>query len=225
MTAESSGQPATRRTLLLTGLGIVGFAAAAPVALVAALLRGSDGVLPAGVQLDGVDVGGLSAEEAVARLDAHWQPYLENPVSFELGGENWRPTAADIGLTVDYRAVLRGVLAAQGGGGITRRLSGPSASTDRAYAAAQLDARMLRAYLAGIAQGFDQPAVEAGLDMAGADVVAVRPGQTGRVVDIEAAVQAVGDLTQPAPPGRVVPLTFREDVPDRFHRRRAGGAG
>ena len=213
MTAESSGQPATRRTLLLTGLGIVGFAAAAPVALVAALLRGSDGLLPVGVQVDGVDVGGLSPEEAVARLDAHWQPYLENPVSFELGGENWRPTAADIGLTVDYRAVLRGVLAAQGGGGITRRLSGPSASTDRAYAAAQLDARMLRAYLAGIAQGFDQPAVEAGLDIAGADVVAVRPGQTGRVVDIEAAVQAVGDLTQPAPPGRVVALTFREDVP------------
>lgn len=213
MTADASGQSPSRRALLLAGVGVVGFAAAAPVALVAALLRGDDGMLPAGLQVDGVDVGGLSPEDAVARLDAHWASYLANPVSFELGGRMWHPAAADVGLTVDYRAALRGVIAAQGGGGITRRISEPPPSIDRAPVAARFDAEVLRAYVAGIAQGFDQPAVDAGLAMAGADVVAVRPGQTGRVVDVEEAVRAVGDLTQPASPGRVISLTFREDFP------------
>ena len=213
MTAEHSGQSPTRRALLLAGLGVVGFAAAAPVALVAALLRGDDGLLPAGMQVDGVDVGGLSPEEAVARLDAHWGPYLANPVSFELGGRMWHPSAADVGLTVDYRAALRGAIAAQGGGGITRRISEPPASVDRALVAAKFDADVLRAYVAGIAQGFDQPAVDAGVSLAGADTVAVRPGQTGRVVDVEAAVGAVGDLTQPVSPRPVITLTFREDFP------------
>ena len=213
MTAEQSGQSPSRRALLLTGLGVVGFAAAAPVAFVAALLRGSDGLLPAGVQVDGLDVGGLSPDEAVVRLDAHWESYLVNPVSFELGGGMWHPSAADVGLSVDYRAALRRLLTAQGGGGISRRLSEPPASVDRALVAARFDPQVLRAYVAGIAQGFDQPAVDASLTMSGTDVAAVRPGQTGRVVDIEAAVSAVGDLTQPSPPGRVVSLTFREDFP------------
>ncbi len=213
MTAEQSGQSPTRRALLLAGLGVVGFAAAAPVALVAALLRGDDGLLPAGMQVDGVAVGGLSPEEALARLDAHWASYLANPVSFELGGRMWHPSAADVGLTVDYRASLRSAIAAQGGGGITRRISEPPASIDRALVAARFDADVLRAYVAGIAHGFDQPAVDAGLAMAGAEVVSVRPGQTGRVVDVEAAVRAVGDLTQPVSPRRVITLTFREDFP------------
>ena len=213
MTADASGQSPSRRALLLAGVGVVGFAAAAPVALVAALLRGDDGLLPAGMQVDGVDVGGLSPEDAVSRLDAHWASYLANPVSFELGGRMWHPSAADVGLTVDYRAALRDVIAAQGGGGITRRISEPPPSIDRAPVAARFDADVLRAYVAGIAQGFDQPAVAASVAMAGADVVAVRPGQTGRVVDVEAAVRAVGDLTQPAAPGRVISLTFREDFP------------
>ncbi len=213
MTADASGQSPSRRALLLAGLGVVGFAAAAPVALVAALLRGDDGLLPAGTHVDGVDVGGLSAEEAVARLEAYWSRYLANPVSFELGGQTWRPSAADVGLTVDYRGALRGVLAAQGGGGITRRISEPPASVSRDLVAATFDSDVLRAYVSGIAQGFDQPAVDASVTMAGADVAAVQPGQTGRVVDIEAAVRAVGDLTQPTPPGRVITLTFREDFP------------
>ena len=213
MTTDASGQSPSRRALLLAGLGVVGFAAAAPVALVAALLRGDDGLLPAGTRVDGVDVGGLSPEDAVARLEAYWAPYLANPVNFELGGQVWRPSAADVGLTVDYRGALRGVLAAQGGGGITRRISEPPASVDRDLVAATFNPTVLRAYVSGIAQGFDQPAVDASVTMAGADVAAVQPGQTGRVVDIEAAVRAVGDLTQPTPPGRVIPLTFREDVP------------
>ena len=213
MTADASGQSPSRRALLLAGLGVAGFAAAAPVALVAALLRGDDGMLPSGVQVDGVDVGGLSPEEAVARLEAYWSPYLANPVSFELGGQMWRPSAADVGLTVDYRGTLRGVLAAQGAGGITRRISEPPAAVDRDLVAAKFDPSVLRAYVAGIAQGFDQPAVDASVSLEGADAAAVRPGQTGRVVDIEAAVRAVGDLTQPTPPGRVITLTFREDVP------------
>ena len=213
MTADASSQSPSRRALLLTGLGVAGFAAAAPVAFVAALLRGSDGLLPAGTRVDGVDVGGLSPEEAITRLDAHWAPYLANPVSFELGGQTWHPSAADVGLTVDYRGALRGVLAAQGGGGITRRISEPPASVDRALVAARFDPDVLRAYVAGIAQGFDQPAVDASVAMADADAAAVRPGQTGRVVDIEAAVRAIGDLTKPSPPGRVISLTFREDFP------------
>ena len=213
MTADASDQSPSRRALLLAGLGVVGFAAAAPVALVAALLRGDDGLLPAGTQVDGVDVGGLSPEDAVARLETYWTPYLANPVSFELGGRMWRPSAADVGLTVDYRGALRGVLAARGGGGITRRISEPPAAVDRDLVAAAFDPNVLRTYVTGIAQGFDQPAVDASVTLEGADVAAVRPGQTGRVVDIEAAVRAVGDLTHPTPPGRVVALTFREDVP------------
>ncbi len=198
---------------MIAGLGIAGFAAAAPAAFVAALLRTSDGALPAGLHVGDVDVGGLEPEDAIAKLDAIWQPYLANPVSFELDGRVWRPAAVDVGLHVDYRSLLRDVLAAQGGGGIAQRVSDRPTSSEGALAMARFEPQVLRGYLAGIAQGFDQPALDAEVTLRGTDAAEVRPGQIGRVVDVEAAVQAVGDLTAPAEPGRVITLAFREDVP------------
>ncbi len=198
---------------MIAGLGIAGFAAAAPTAFVAALLRTSGSALPAGLHVGDVDVGGLEPEDAVAKLDAIWQPYLANPVSFELDGRIWRPSAVDIGLHVDYRLLLRDVVAGQGSGGIARRVSDRPTPAGGAVAVASFNQQLLRAYLAGIAQGFDQPALDAAVNLRGSSAAEVRPDQIGRVVDIEAAVQAAGDLTRPSEPERVITLSFREDVP------------
>ena len=76
---------------MLTAAGAVGLAAAAPAAFLAAFLRSDDGRFFAGTVVDGVDIGGLTPAEALARLEEPWAAYLSNPVAFELNGQLWRP--------------------------------------------------------------------------------------------------------------------------------------
>ena len=194
-------------------MGVVGFGAAAPAAFVAALLRTTDSTLPVGLYIGGVDVGGMSPAEAVALLNVRWKDYLANPVTFELDDRVWRPSGLEVGLRMDYRSVLRRVVEVQGGGGIVQRISGRSAPVNTTVNIAVFEPAVLREYISGIAQGFDQPAVNATVDHIDYRAAVLRPGQIGRVIDVEAAVQAVGDLTQPSDPIRVVALTFRQELP------------
>ena len=204
----------SRRGLVVGGLAAVGVVTAGPIAFVAALLSSEGGRFAAGTRIADMDIGGLTAAKALARLDEIWAAYLANPVSFELNGRVWRPRAVDIGLTVDYRTPLQEAYLRDRSGGLFQRLAVRLDSEAGVYEPrVSFDPERLRAYLAAIAAGFDQPAIEADLELPPTGGVQVQPGQPGRVVDIEAAIQALGDLTQPGSPGRELHLRFREDQP------------
>ena len=204
----------SRRALVAAGLGVVGLGTAGPLAFALTIWRNSDNTFPPGTHVDGVNVTGLTAEQAVAALDDRWAAYLASPVVFDLNGRLWRPTAADIGLRVDYISGLRAAYLGRQTGGLAKRIAGPDeAAVGIPPLVATYDSARLRTYLSNVAGAFDQPAIDAGVDVSPSGVIRLYPGQSGRVVDIDAAIRAVGDPSIPAEPGHVVQLSFRADEP------------
>ena len=178
-----------RRTLFFVGIG--GAVAAAPAAFVATLLTKRSEGLPAGANVGGVEVGGLSPEEALQRVEAAWRPFLDGPVVFRLDGRMWRPSGADIGLQADFRAPLREIVASRETGGVLDRMTGLPAGASPSTPVVSYDRNVARHYLQSLATGFDQPSVAATLQLRDDGRVSLTPGQLGRVVDVE---QALADL-------------------------------
>ena len=114
--AEAGGRPVRRerraRTrsgrarLVRIGKVFLGAAAALVVLAVAAgiVLAGSPSRIAAGVSIQGVNVGGLTAEEAQAKLEAIAGRYADKPVLFTADEERFsvRPEALDV--RVDWAA-------------------------------------------------------------------------------------------------------------------------
>jgi vancomycin resistance protein YoaR len=200
-----------RRTLLLAGFGSV--VAAAPAALVATLLTRQPNGLPAGANVGGVDVGGLSPEEAVARLEEHWRPFLDNPAVIRLDGRAWRPSGADLGLRADFGAPLRELFESQPSGGVLDILSESPEAGTTTTPVVSYDRAVARDYLSSLAAGFDQPSASASLSLRSDGRASLSPGQAGRVVDVEQALADLESGLARRAVSHVVDLRYREDEP------------
>ena len=200
-----------RRTLLLAGLGSA--VAAAPAAFVATLLTIRSERLPSGANVGGVEVGGLSPQEALQRVEAVWRPLLDNPVVFRLDGRVWRPSGSDIGLRADSRVPLREIVASRATGGVLDRMVGLPTAASATTPVVSYDREVARNYLSSLASSFDQPSVSAALQLRNDGRVSLTPGQAGRVVDVERALADLeAGLAQRAV-GHVVDLGYRQDEP------------
>jgi vancomycin resistance protein YoaR len=62
--------------------------------------------IPAGVRVLGVDVGGRSKEEGLARLQSASGAYLARPVVLHAQGHEWELAASDLGVSVDVEAMI-----------------------------------------------------------------------------------------------------------------------
>ena len=98
-----------RNILLFAGSGVLGGAAAAAAGAATFMAVGqaryTHRFYP-GVRLDGEDVGGLTLEQARARLMARWDGFSASPVIFRLDGRTWNPTGGEVGIRVDYATPL-----------------------------------------------------------------------------------------------------------------------
>lgn len=187
--------------------------AAAPAAFVATLLTSRAEDLPAGAHVGGVDVGGVSPQEALRRVEAAWRPFLDGPVVFRLDGRVWRPSGSDIGLRADFHTPLREIVASRATGGVLDRMAGLPAAANTAAPVVSYDREVARSYLTSLAAGFDQPSVSAALELRNDGRVGLTPGQAGRVVDVERALADLeAGLAQRAV-GHVVDLGYRQDEP------------
>lgn len=200
-----------RRTLLLAGLGSA--VAVAPATFVATLLTSQTDGLPAGTSVGGVDVGGLSPEQALRRVEAAWRPFVERPVVFRLDGRIWRPSGADVGLRADFRAPLREVYASQGPAGVTERLTTAPAVGRVTTPLVAYDRETARGYLQGLSAGFDQPSANAALALRNDGRAILTPSQPGRVVDVERALADLEVGLSRRAVGHVVDLRYRQDEP------------
>lgn len=200
-----------RRTLLLAGLG--GAIAAAPAAFVAILLASRSDDLPAGANVGGVDVGGLSPREALQRLESTWQPFLDSPVVFRLDGRTWRPSGADIGLRADFHTPLREVLMSQAAGGVLDRMAAAPAAANPTTPVVSYDRATARRYLQSLAAGFDQPSANAALQLRNDGRASLTPGQAGRVVDVEQALLDLEAGLARRAVSHTVDLRYRQDEP------------
>jgi vancomycin resistance protein YoaR len=71
---------------------------------------GSPARVPAGVEIAGVQVGGMDADAARATLEQRSRALADVPVTFTADGRAWRLTPSRLGVEVDWRAAVDAAL-------------------------------------------------------------------------------------------------------------------
>jgi vancomycin resistance protein YoaR len=167
--------------------------ALAVLALVLGLVfAGSPSRLAEGTEIAGVDVGGLTPADATRLLERRSAKLANVPVTFTAGDTHWRIRPKALGVEVDWHAAVDA--AAREGDGFgpvrgykrleLRFFSGDFEPPIRAYDAA-LDYELGR-----VAAKVNAPHREARLVRKGLAVSLV-PGQTGRILDRQAAERVI----------------------------------
>ncbi len=170
----------------LVALGLL-----AVLALAAGIVfAGSADRVAAGVSVEGLKLGGLTAEEAQAKLEETAAHYASVPVVFTAANKRFqvRPEALDVEAdwaAAAQEAVDRGdaPVPLRGLQRVWLRLSGSEVEASANVFQAALNERVSR-----IAAGVDRPAREASLVLEGTEPKVV-PGQAGRELDREAAAE------------------------------------
>lgn len=140
-----------------------------------------------GVRVAGVDVGGISPQEATQRIATSVSFPDQGKIVIRDGQKVWIATPAQLGLFLDPQTTARSAYQVGRKGWILDRLRaqfyawyiGHNIAPDMIY-----DQRISYTYLSGVAKEIDKPTVEARLELNGTDVV-VLPGQVGRSVDMQ----------------------------------------
>jgi vancomycin resistance protein YoaR len=201
-TIYRTGARRRRQSSLLRWALVASGAVVGIVLLVCLVFAGSPSTLAAGTTIDGVDVGGMTKQQAEARLSAREAAISDTPVVFTAGGKTFTFEASQLGVLANWRAAVAS--AAQDGGGfwpvrafrrLHTRLFGDNLTahvtayqTPLAYA------------VSTVAHSVDEPQVNASVVRHGLSV-AVVPGTAGRRVDRRAAanviVQSLGGVHHP----------------------------
>lgn len=200
--------PITRRALIRTGsFGAIGLAGAlvggAGATLAIAGGRYAGRFLP-GMTVGGVDLGGKTWSEAVAIFDGRWAAFLQTPLVLRLDSLQWKPTAEEIGLSVDYLTPLAEAYKFGRTGGIAGRLSQQreAVSTPHSWPIrVRYRPQSLYDYLDGLAAGVRREPVDASLELietSSARRFVLRPSLAGRrLIGLEAARDFDFDLDRP----------------------------
>ena len=169
---------------------VAGLFALLGVAYVGAHFMASDTV-PRNATVNGVPIGGLSVDEATAKLTAELSP--ADRAEFTLTGQAGQAVAilpADAGLQVDYRATVH-----QAGGGSTwdpRVLVRVITGGGRTSTVVDVDKAALTSVVGGLATDFERDPVDAGLSLDQA-TIHHEPMVVGTSLNIGKTVSAVSN--------------------------------
>jgi vancomycin resistance protein YoaR len=162
---------------------------------------GSPERLPAGTEIAGVDVSGLTAAEARSLLEKRSRELSNVPVVFTAAGRHWRVKPSRVVVDVDWGAAVEAAQQQGEGFGPLRGLKrlgvrvfgGEVAPTSRVYRGA------VDAYMGRFARGVDRASIEPSVVLRGSEPV-IRDGRNGRLLDRAAAekvfVQALTALSR-----------------------------
>ena len=173
------------------------------VVVVGLVFAGTPSMLASGTSIDGVDVGGLTQRQAVARLSAKEAAVATVPVVFTAAGKEFRYSASELGVLSDWRQAV--AVARRDGDGFwpvrafrrvrTRLFGNTLAAHVSAYSTP------LQYAVSEIAGAVDVKQVDAALVRHGLSV-AIVPGSAGSALGQAAAsraiVQALGGLRHPS---------------------------
>ncbi len=156
------------------------------------LFAGSPERIAAGVRVAGVNVGGLTAAQATAKLEREARIAARVPVVFTAAGRTWRLRPANLGVEVDWEAAAK--LALRQGGGLgplrgLRRIGVRVFGSDVSPPSRVLE-RSLAFELERIGRAIDRPHGDAAIVLRGLRPVVV-PGSTGRVLNKDAAGRVI----------------------------------
>ena len=166
--------------------------AAVGAAVFGFVFAGSPSKIAQGVSVDGVDVGGLTAGEAQAKLERRAATLAQVPITFTAAGHAWKLRPASLGVEADWRAAAQ--LALDQGDGVgplrgfrrigVRFFGAEVRPPTRVFEAA------LQYEVGRMAKAVDHPHVDAALVLRKLRAVVV-PARGGAVLDKAAAADMI----------------------------------
>ncbi len=168
-----------------------------------------------GVHVAGVDVGGLTLDEAVARLDAALTYPVAGQVTLTYGGKRWQANPINLGFALDNRAAAEEAYLIGRRQGLWARLKERLQARQEGIdlpPVAVFNEQMAWRYLDDIAEEVERPTVEAVLTLDGTRVVA-KPGQVGLHLDRAATLARLRQVL-PSLESVTVPLVVEEQPPE-----------
>jgi vancomycin resistance protein YoaR len=186
---------------------------AAGAAVFGFVFAGSPSRIAEGVRIDGVDVGGLTASQAQAKLEARAAALSQVPITFTAAGHTWKLKPVSLGVEADWHAAAK--LALDQGDGLGplrgfRRIGVRFFGADVRPPTSVLE-RALQFEVGRMAKSIDHPHVDAALVLRGLRPVVV-PSRTGAVLDQDAASDTIVHSLASFQRGRVA-LPVRRDEP------------
>jgi vancomycin resistance protein YoaR len=167
-----------------------------------------------GVTVGGVDLSGLTTQQAAALLTQKLDFPQRGQIVFQEGTNLWTAKPGDLGLFVDAQTTALAAYNLGRTGGLGERAVERWRAWSTGVDLAPLfvfDERIAQNYLQGIAAQVDRPIIEATLGVSGVEVV-VHSGQVGRTLDVPAAVANLGVQLRTMTDG-IVPLVVHETPP------------
>ncbi len=173
-----------------------------------------DGRIYPGVAVGGVDLSGLTSQQAIALLSERLDYPSRGQISFQEGTNLWTSKPADLGLFLDTQTTALAAYNLGRTGGVAERLAARWRAWSSGVDLAPLfifDQRIAQDYLQGLAKQIDRPIIEANLGVNGVEVV-VNSGQVGRKLDVSAAIASLDKQMQSLTDG-LIPLVVNETPP------------
>jgi vancomycin resistance protein YoaR len=173
-----------------------------------------DGRIFPGVTVGGVDVSGMSTEQAAALITQRLDYPQRGKIVFQEGTSLWTTKPADLGLLLDSQTTALAAYNLGRTGSLTVRISDQWRAWSSGVDLAPwfvFNKRVAQNYLQGIAKQVDRPIIEATLGVSGVEVV-VNSGQVGRSLDVPAALASLDAQLKTMTDG-LVPLVVNETPP------------
>ncbi|MFZ1042632.1 MAG: VanW family protein [Anaerolineales bacterium] len=211
--------PASQRTPLLAQLltafvgGIVLFLGAIFLWTLGYQLIYAGRIFP-GVSVAGVDLSGMSPQDAALKLSQTLSYPISGKVLFRDGSNVWVASPAQLGMVFDPSSSAESAYRLGRSGDVFAALDGQLRALEFGEDVAPVivfDQRVANQYLQTLAQKINQPAVEASLHLEGTDVAATA-GQIGRVLNVDATLTYLAARLQTFTDGEV-PLVIQETQP------------
>ncbi len=167
-----------------------------------------------GVSVAGVDLSGLTRDDAALKLSQALSYPITGKILFRDGEKVWVASPAELGMVFDPSSTAGAAFQLGRSGGLFGSISGQiqarSSGAD-VPAVILFDQRVATQYLSQIGTQINQPLTEASLELEGTNVVA-KAGQVGRELKIEATMVYLGAQLQTFTDAEV-PLVVQELQP------------
>lgn len=177
-----------------------------------------DRVVP-GVNVAGLDIGGLTRTEAAAALSERFQDVEDVVYSFYDGARRWTATSGELGLSFPAEELVgRAISIGRGADGRRSLRQQADAWFNGANLGVtlQFDSAVARAFLAVLAAELHIERRDASLRLDGMAVI-TDPGVTGRALDIEATLAALSQAILTADGEREIALIINERAPRQWN--------
>ena len=168
-----------------------------------------------GVSVGGIELGGMTQSKAAAVLSTELTYTDAGRIVLTDQNNTWAANPGQMGLFLDPQTSAKQAYQIGRSGTLNQRLTDQLNSLRQGHEVAPsfiFDQRLAFHYLSTLASEYiDRPVIEPRLSIEGTEVI-IQPGQSGRQLDIDAALLSIGDLMETREDG-LIPLPVFEPDP------------